>query len=62
MSSKRGWAYQIFTFQKLPQLYHGIVANMLDCNIISSEFKPHIDFQTNTLAEGMRPLISSAMS
>ena len=41
----------------------GIVANVLNCNIIVSEFKlksqNHIDFWTNTLEKGMNFLIHS---
>ena len=40
---------------------HNVVANMLDCDIVVSEFKLqscyYIHFQTNTLGKGMNPLI-----
>ena len=45
---------------------HGVVANMLDCNIIVSEFKLqlhyYVYFQTNTLGEGMKLLILPSYS
>ena len=41
----------------------GIVVNMLDCNIVVSQFKLqlpyHIHFQTNTLRKSMKPFILS---
>ena len=40
---------------------HCVVANMLDCDIVVSEFKLqlfyYVHFQTNTLEKGMNPLI-----
>ena len=43
---------------------HGIVTNMLDCDIIVSEFKlqpySYIHFQTYALEKGMNYLIPSA--
>ena len=41
---------------------HSIEANMLDCDIVVSEFelesRYNVDFQTNTLGKGMNPLIT----
>ena len=40
----------------------GIVANVLDCDIVVSEFEHHspyyVHFRTNTLGEGVNPLIT----
>ena len=45
------------------QSLHGIVANMLDYNIIVSKFELQscyrIHFQTNALGKGIEPLYSS---
>ena len=41
----------------------GVVANMLDCNIIVSEFKLQSNYYIHfrTLRKGMKPLITPAM-
>ena len=45
--------------------YHGVVANIFDCDIGVSEFKPHshyyIHFWTNTLGKAMNPHIPSVI-
>ena len=45
---------------------YNVVANVLDCNIIVSEFKLHlhyyVHFWTNTLGKDMKPFIPSANS
>ena len=42
-----------------------VVSNVLDCDIVVSEFElqwhPYVHFWTNTLVKGMTPLISQAM-
>ena len=44
---------------------HSVVVNMLDCNVVVSEFKLqslyYIYFQPNTLGKGMNPLIPPAI-
>ena len=44
---------------------HGVLANVLDCNIVVSEFELQlcniIHFWTNTLEKGMNPFIPLAM-
>ena len=44
---------------------HGIVANVLDCDIVVSEFELkssyYIHFRNNTLKKGMNPLIPPVM-
>ena len=43
----------------------GVVANVLDCDILVSEFElqlhHNIHFRTNTLEKGMNPIIPVAM-
>ena len=49
----------------LNQCTRGVVANVLDCDIVGSEFELeshyHVHFQTNAPGKGMKPLIPSAM-
>ena len=44
---------------------HGMVANVLDCDIEERKFKPqlwyYVQFQTITLGKGMNPYIPPAM-
>ena len=46
---------------KIKRSPHGVIANVLDCDIIGSEFKHHsryyVHFRTNTLGRGRKPLI-----
>ena len=43
-----------------------VVANVLDCDIVVSEFelqwRDYVRFRVNTLGEDMKPLIRQAMS
>ena len=42
---------------------HGIVANVLDCDIVTSEFeleqRYYVDFRTYTLGKGMKPFLTT---
>ena len=44
---------------------HGVVVNMMDCNIILSEFElqsqDYVHFQTNSFGKGMNLVIPTSM-
>ena len=52
---------KIFSYKSHRRHQHGVVANVLDYEIVISEFEPqssyYVHFQTNIFRKGMKPLI-----
>ncbi len=63
ISINLSFSSQLFEFRRGD--FCGVGANMLDCDIVVSEFKfqlhYYIHFRANTLGKGMNPLILPAM-